>query len=208
MSAIAFLTFCTIIIGSLIGLFFWLTEGGGSLEKLRSRIAPAILAIRSVTRFFATSYREAAEQRKAAQQRRQPAPKPKFNAASSSSRLPELDGRLRGPGNFDFHIVGESHYQGALRRIAKTEGRGDDGDGLLAYVVTEPDNPHDPNACAVYIGDQKVGYLSRDDAENYVSQMKRHGIAGISCFETKAKLIGGYGEKKHFGVMLDLPVDD
>src|SRR5262249_54156269 len=54
-------------------------------------------------------------------------------------------------GVYDQHIVGESHYQPALRRCRV-------GDELR--LVPEPDNPYDPNAIMVSRMDgKKIGYL-------------------------------------------------
>ncbi|MCY1547373.1 hypothetical protein D9M68_834270 [compost metagenome] len=96
-----------------------------------------------------------------------------------------------------------------MRKVEKALGRGYDEDDheLHASIITEPDNPHDRNACAVYLAGKKVGYLPRDVAKGYVKAMAKQGIRGVSRFQAKARLIGGYGEKKHIGVMLDFPED-
>ncbi|WP_422597352.1 HIRAN domain-containing protein [Pseudomonas sp.] len=45
--------------------------------------------------------------------------------------------------------------------------------------MTEPENPHDSNACAIYIDGYKVGYLPRDAAANFVDQMAAQGAHGV-----------------------------
>src|SRR5574337_1437039 len=35
--------------------------------------------------------------------------------------------------------------------------------GAVAYLVREPDNPHDPNAVAVWIDGRAVGYIPKKD---------------------------------------------
>ncbi|HEY3534959.1 MAG TPA: HIRAN domain-containing protein [Pedococcus sp.] len=40
-------------------------------------------------------------------------------------------------------------------------------DGLPASVVADPGNPYDPTAVAVWVEDQHVGFLPRDDAAAY-----------------------------------------
>src|SRR3954449_10463112 len=65
-------------------------------------------------------------------------------------------------------VVGESHYQDALRTLAGRIG----SDGVFtARLVPEPDNPHDPRAVAVCVdGDlAKIGHLARDVAKVYHS---------------------------------------
>ncbi|WP_248915603.1 hypothetical protein [Pseudomonas moorei] len=74
-----------------------------------------------------------------------------------------------------------------------------------AYIVTEPDNPHDVHACAIYIEEYKVGYLPKVDAANYVEQMTSQGVHGTSCFKLRAKLVGGFGDRLNIGVLLNLP---
>ena len=101
-------------------------------------------------------------------------------------------------GECDFHIVGESNYQPELRRVAKS------GRSFMAVLLSEPNNPKDPNAIRVCAeGGRTVGYLSRDYAIDYreaFALLGKHGHVG-AC---RAKLIGGVGEKKSFGVMLNL----
>jgi HIRAN domain len=101
-------------------------------------------------------------------------------------------------GECDFHIVGESNYQPELRRVAKS------GRTFLAVLAAERNNPRDANAIRVCAeGGRTVGYLSRDYAIEYrevFALLEQHGRVG-AC---RAKLIGGVGAKKSFGVMLNL----
>lgn len=71
------------------------------------------------------------------------------------------------PGGNAVEIVGESHYQAALEQVAGGKTDRATEAQAIAYLVREPDNPFDRNAVAVYILGQKVGHLSRDDAEEY-----------------------------------------
>ena len=101
-------------------------------------------------------------------------------------------------GECDFHIVGEANHQPELRRIARS------GRAFLAVLAPERSNRYDPNAIRVYAADGRtIGYLSRDYAVEYFevfALLEQHGRVG-AC---RAKLIGGIGEKKSFGVMLNL----
>jgi hypothetical protein len=120
--------------------------------------------------------------------------------------LPPLTGKIRGTKDFGFNIVGESHFQGALRKIRSSTCMAEDNN-FEAFIVTEPENPHDSNACAIYIDGYKVGYLPRDAAANFVDQMAAQGVHGTSCFQLRAKLVGGFGTRLNIGVMVNLPTD-
>lgn len=128
-------------------------------------------------------------------------------ANPTNGMVVELTGKLPPTGECEFHIVGESHYQKHLKMVLKNFGRGDN-EPLNAFIVTEPTNPYDKNACAVYIAGEKVGHLSRDDAKEYVRQMRRNKIPPQSRFQVAARLIGGEKNKPNIGVMLDLPLED
>jgi hypothetical protein len=94
-------------------------------------------------------------------------------------------------------VVGESHYQDALRTLVARLG----SDGIFtARLVPEPNNPHDTNAVAVVIDDQdgeKVGYLARQIAQTYQQRLLNHKST-VTC---PARLTGaGFGA---VGVVLD-----
>jgi hypothetical protein len=98
-------------------------------------------------------------------------------------------------------IVGESHYQQTLSRIAG--GKTHDGHllAVMARLIPDNDNPADPLAVRVEIEGMTVGYLSRFQAR----QFRKRTVAAIDC---KAKIVGGWdrghGDTGHFGVELDL----
>jgi hypothetical protein len=89
--------------------------------------------------------------------------------------------------------VGESHYQVALQRIAKS------GRVCWATLVPEPDNPFDALAVMVRIDGETVGYLERRDARRYQKRL----LLLPTPIEVPAKLIGGTSDKPSFGVLLD-----
>ncbi|AMS13133.1 hypothetical protein A3218_01930 [Pseudomonas chlororaphis] len=126
--------------------------------------------------------------------------KPSLKAAT----LPPLTGKITGNHPCDFEVVGESHYQPALRKLRNSRHMATDND-FVADIVAEPENPHDPNACAVYIEGMKVGYLPRDAAADFHQQVAAMGVTGIWRFQTKAKLSGGWGDRPMVGVLLSLP---
>lgn len=118
--------------------------------------------------------------------------------------LPPLTGKITGGHACAFDVVGESHYQPALRKLRNGRHMATDND-FVADIVAEPENPHDPNACAVYIEGLKVGYLPRDAAADFHQQVADMGVTGAWRFQTKAKLSGGWGDRPMVGVLLSLP---
>lgn len=118
--------------------------------------------------------------------------------------LPPVTGKITGGQECAFDVVGESHYQPALRKLRN--GRHMATDNIfVADIVGEPDNPYDQNACAVYIEGLKVGYLPRGAASDFHKQVADMGVAGPWRFQTKAKLSGGWGDRPMVGVLLSLP---
>jgi hypothetical protein len=63
-------------------------------------------------------------------------------------------------GSAELAVVGEAAYQSNLWSIV---GRQDEyvREQVYGFLVPEDGNPHDPNAVAVFVGRNKVGYLSR-----------------------------------------------
>ncbi len=111
-------------------------------------------------------------------------------------------------GNYDFEIVGESHYQNTIKKIA--------GDHDLKYgastectalLVPEDDNTYDNKAICVEIGSETVGYMSRDDARSFRRRLGQKKLTG-QITECKAKIFGGKlgddGRKHHYGIWLDI----
>lgn len=79
-------------------------------------------------------------------------------------------------------VVGVRHRQAAIRRVAMIS--------TTAYLISEPENDHDPNAIAVYVENEQIGYLPADVAEQ-VSRLPAEWTYGVSRFEWKP------GEKKN-----------
>jgi uncharacterized protein len=111
-------------------------------------------------------------------------------------------------GDTEIEVVGESKYQDALLEL--TGGRRHYAGVRLhtaARLLPEPENAADPNAIAVTVGGQRVGYLSRADAERYrdaiSAAIQRSGQASCS-----ATIVGGWerehGDIGYFGVRLRL----
>jgi hypothetical protein len=126
------------------------------------------------------------------------------NISTMTGQLMKIDG----PGEYAFDIVGESHYQDALNRIAgpKTE------EGVEYFCEAdlrpEPSNPHDQNAVAVFIDELKVGYLSSVDALAWTTALANANWPGGSSARVDAVIVGGWfrsgGREGSYGVKLDL----
>jgi hypothetical protein len=110
-------------------------------------------------------------------------------------------------GEYEFEVVGESHYQRALMALA-----GDHGDDAAdvqttAVVVPYDSNPYDDKAVKVLIDGHEVGHLSRDDARSYRRRLaaKKQGMVPAQC---GALIMGGFigrdGERASYGVRLDM----
>lgn len=102
-------------------------------------------------------------------------------------------------------VVGESHYQEALRSTSRICSVGPEGrPTFTAALVPEPENPYDSNAIAVYAPEGKLGYFSRESAIDYrrlFTEVTRLGNHGGAC---DAYLTGGTADKPSLGVVLRL----
>lgn len=146
----------------------------------------------------------------------QAAPKQKSTARSSTQRKPaELmfsEGEdipyLRGPSGFLVEVVGESHYQPALKSLCK--GKATDGNLGDAVLFLEDSNQYDALAVRVDIAGKTVGYLDRAKARKFRKWLAKTTYEGklVACH---AKIRGGWklkeGGKAGYGVYLDLPVE-
>jgi hypothetical protein len=119
-----------------------------------------------------------------------------------SARLPA--GRFFSlPDGGFMRVVGESHYQAALRRLQGSCRPGAEGrPSFPVTLIHEPDNPYDEHAVGVMSAVGRVGYLPREDARRYgptLQALQREGYAGASC---RALLNSGKRDRPSFGVTL------
>jgi hypothetical protein len=77
-------------------------------------------------------------------------------------------------------------------------------------VVPEPGNHYDPNAVAVFIGSEKVGYLSRGAALDYRLGMDALRNGGYDAGVCRGSIAGRGpgGDTKNLGVFLRLANPD
>ncbi len=117
--------------------------------------------------------------------------------------------RVDGPRKFALDIVGESHYQPELNKLAG--GKTEEGHKLEqeALLILEDDNAYDKMAVAVSIGGDIVGYLDKKTARSYRQQIKTAGFPDAASV-VASRIVGGWlrdGDEGHYGVKLDLPLD-
>ncbi len=112
--------------------------------------------------------------------------------------------RLASGRGFTFDIVGESRFQVALSRVCGgkiAEGHKHEATAELRFEH----NPSDPNAIAVDIAGEQVGWIPSTANAELRRQLVALAPAGsASC---KAKIVGGWsknGDEGHFGVKLSL----
>lgn len=115
---------------------------------------------------------------------------------------------LPGPGAFSVEVVGVSNYQPAIEAAARAREEGARTLTTEAVLVLEDDNPHDANAVKVQIGGRTVGYLNRENARRYRSDLETAGLPRIVA-RCRARVVGGFarddGQRATYGVRLDLP---
>ncbi len=119
------------------------------------------------------------------------------------------EGNVRGNGDFDCEVVGESHYQDNLLRIAGAKRAQSAELQKTATLFLDDQNPHDSKAVKVYIDGLVVGHLSREMARSWRAQLKKQRLP-IGNYTCPALIVGGWdkggGDAGDFGVRLDVPV--
>ena len=115
-------------------------------------------------------------------------------------------------GNETLEVVGESHYQEELWRIVG--GRRTQGirHGIVALLVPDPENQHDPDAVQIRIEGSLVGFLSREDAEEYRPGLLRLMDRSTNRLVALQGVVVGGGERTDgrglLGVFLDHNPED
>jgi len=110
-------------------------------------------------------------------------------------------------GDIRVNVVGESHYQPAIRAACNWRPGTDTLFQCTAEIVPEPTNPYDRNAIKVTINGACVGHLSRQDAVTLGpavrAAIKRQGSGACRA------VIAGHanGETDNLGVFLHLDAE-
>jgi hypothetical protein len=104
-------------------------------------------------------------------------------------------------------VVGESHYQDALKRVSECPPTGDHRYECAARLVLEPDNPHDRFAVRVEVDGRRVGYLPRGSAKRFNKRLRAMAEQGQPAI--CMAFIGRSEDAGHsnLGINLRLPYD-
>ena len=118
---------------------------------------------------------------------------------------------VRLPGGEGVYVVGESQYRSAIERVSGGPSRDGVEWDCIARLVPELSNPYDKAAVAVYIADEKVGYLSREAARAYGPTGKALAGRGL-VGDTEALIRGGWNrstnDRGDYGITLSLATPD
>jgi hypothetical protein len=106
-------------------------------------------------------------------------------------------------GEFDFSVVGESHYQRELEQLA---AQWPPGQPFEVQIVLDDDHPHDKMAVSVRHEGTVIAHMSRADARSYRRRLGalRIGSQPATC---DAVLTGGFQKaegRAFYGVQLDI----
>lgn len=99
-------------------------------------------------------------------------------------------------GSYEQDVAGESFYSENLSEIMG----GSNPLMTQAYLFPEPTNKYDPNAIAVVIGTQQVGYIPKKDCPHFLSLIQAHAEIGQWLVVPAMILEGSSG---YCGVSLD-----
>jgi hypothetical protein len=104
-----------------------------------------------------------------------------------TSWLPRNYEEPRYPLDEQIEVVGETYRAKDIRRVFKEAGmpiteRGVTLNMVCCILVPEPWNEHDPNAVAVMVGQNHVGYLAAELAVTYTDGLQR--IARLGSLAT------------------------
>jgi predicted Zn-ribbon and HTH transcriptional regulator len=104
-------------------------------------------------------------------------------------------------GHDTLEVVGESHYQDDLWRLAGGFSADRIRCAVAAVLVPEPDNPHDSNAVKVLIDGHLVGYLSREDAVVYLPGLRRLMAFHNGPIALMGQIVGGGPREDGLGML-------
>mgnify|MGYP001559983170 CR=1 FL=1 len=113
---------------------------------------------------------------------------------------------------YEFNVVGESHYQAAIAKLAEeqeakyTNAPDAEIEPLTAYLIPDDHNQYDDKAVRVDIDGMQVGHLSREDARSFRRRLSSKKLSGKTT-ACSALITGGHeknGERMSYGIVLDI----
>ncbi len=118
--------------------------------------------------------------------------------------------KLKGDGDFDMEVVGESHYQKNFEFICGPRSKNGEERKVEAALVPDPKNLFDPNAVRVEVQGRIVGHLSREIAKNFRELLHKFGIPADTILLVDAEIRGGWkrsdDDEGNYGIRLDMPM--
>lgn len=119
---------------------------------------------------------------------------------------------VRGPGYYPINVAGESFYPESFIALCGARRNQSVNIEARAQLVLQDDNPHDKMAVAVSIQGHPVGHLPREYARAFRRTVRYGRLSTHEHFECRALICGGWdqgnGNAGHYGVRLDLSLDD
>jgi hypothetical protein len=117
--------------------------------------------------------------------------------------------KLKGDGHFETEVVSELDYQDNFALVFGSPPAHGEALHVEAVLVSEADNPSDPNAVRVDVAGHVLGYLPRAVARRYTGYVSRLGMAASVATLADAKVFGIRREihsvKVDYAIRLDLP---
>jgi len=105
---------------------------------------------------------------------------------------------ISGNGNFELQAVGARFHMDALISIMKGSATASE----MAELIPEEDNEYDPDAVAVIIKNEKIGYISNDDLIQYREWLEEK-IGSVQPIECSARI----KSNDKYGFCIDLDLD-
>jgi len=109
-------------------------------------------------------------------------------------------------GDRTVQVVGESFYQNELNRICGGKTRDGHQLPVIATLVPEPANEHDPNAVGVIVNGRKVGHLDSKKAAMLQRPIIEAAASAGKPLGCRAVIVGGWdrgrNDQGHFGINL------
>jgi hypothetical protein len=114
-------------------------------------------------------------------------------------------GHLAATGAYSTHVSGEAAHQDAFEQVLG--GRTEEGayHECTAFLVPDADEGYDADAIGVYVAGCRLGYLTRDNAEEYRAFLEDAALTTVASCD--ALIEGGWArgtERGMFSIRLDL----
>ena len=114
----------------------------------------------------------------------------------------------QGNGDYVLPCAGSSHYHDALAAVAVHPAGRQALTFCRVLLMPEDNNPHDPQAVAVYAEGRKAAHLSRNDAQAYRAAVLGHGLqlGPMTCDAAISKGLATPAKSYSYALELDIDV--